>query len=192
MKGPNETNKDPTEDSNDVQNGSQENETKNGEAGNGVAIQAPEPEDFSEYMWMANEEEFERQVLQQLEEEALMEECMLESFNGLSPGFEPFPQQDQMMMFQPLVQQPPVPSFQIPFNYPNWSPLNNENPVSPDTLAMNMVNLALSQNTRIESQASRIESQAARTVKLNPEAAEFVPRFGSVQQNQNDSNSTQT
>ncbi|KAJ8687110.1 hypothetical protein QAD02_022904 [Eretmocerus hayati] len=32
--------------------------------------------DFSEYMWMENEEEFDKQVLQQLEEEELMEECL--------------------------------------------------------------------------------------------------------------------
>ncbi|XP_015594824.1 polyadenylate-binding protein-interacting protein 2 [Cephus cinctus] len=32
--------------------------------------------DFSEYMWMENEEEFDKEVLQQLEEEELMEECL--------------------------------------------------------------------------------------------------------------------
>lgn len=32
--------------------------------------------DFSEYMWMENEEEFEQQVMKQLEEEALMEQCI--------------------------------------------------------------------------------------------------------------------
>jgi hypothetical protein len=32
--------------------------------------------DFSEYMWMENEEEFDKQVMQQLEEEALMEQCI--------------------------------------------------------------------------------------------------------------------
>lgn len=32
--------------------------------------------DFSEYLWMENEEEFDKQVLQQLEEEELMEECL--------------------------------------------------------------------------------------------------------------------
>ncbi|XP_015112829.1 polyadenylate-binding protein-interacting protein 2 [Diachasma alloeum] len=32
--------------------------------------------DFSEYMWMENEEEFDKQVLEQLEEEELMEECL--------------------------------------------------------------------------------------------------------------------
>ncbi|XP_060537110.1 polyadenylate-binding protein-interacting protein 2B [Cylas formicarius] len=32
--------------------------------------------DFSEYMWMENEEEFDKEVMQRLEEEELMEECM--------------------------------------------------------------------------------------------------------------------
>ncbi|KAI5705938.1 polyadenylate-binding protein-interacting protein 2 isoform X2 [Diaphorina citri] len=32
--------------------------------------------DFSEYMWMENADEFDKEVMQQLEEEALMEECI--------------------------------------------------------------------------------------------------------------------
>ncbi|KAL1461511.1 hypothetical protein WDU94_013400 [Cyamophila willieti] len=32
--------------------------------------------DFSEYMWMENVDEFDKEVMQQLEEEALMEECI--------------------------------------------------------------------------------------------------------------------
>lgn len=32
--------------------------------------------DFSEYMWMENEEQFDRQVLAELEEEELIEQCM--------------------------------------------------------------------------------------------------------------------
>lgn len=32
--------------------------------------------DFSEYMWMENEEEFEEQIMQQLEEEALVQQCI--------------------------------------------------------------------------------------------------------------------
>ncbi|XP_046431219.1 polyadenylate-binding protein-interacting protein 2 isoform X2 [Neodiprion pinetum] len=39
-------------------------------------VQAAGDGDFSEYMWMENEEEFDKQVLQQLEEEELMEECL--------------------------------------------------------------------------------------------------------------------
>lgn len=33
-------------------------------------------EDFSEYLWMENEEEFDKQEMQRLEEEALMEQCI--------------------------------------------------------------------------------------------------------------------
>lgn len=32
--------------------------------------------DFSEYLWMENADEFDKEVMQQLEEEALMEECL--------------------------------------------------------------------------------------------------------------------
>lgn len=32
--------------------------------------------DFAEYLWMENEEEFDKQVMQQLEEEELMEQCL--------------------------------------------------------------------------------------------------------------------
>lgn len=39
-------------------------------------MQGPVESDFSEYMWMENEEEFDKEVLQQLEEEELAEECM--------------------------------------------------------------------------------------------------------------------
>ncbi|CAD6208787.1 GSCOCG00003595001-RA-CDS [Cotesia congregata] len=37
---------------------------------------AGENGDFAEYLWMENEEEFDKQVLEQLEEEELMEECL--------------------------------------------------------------------------------------------------------------------
>lgn len=39
-------------------------------------VQGASDGDFSEYLWMENEEEFDKQVLQQLEEEELMEECL--------------------------------------------------------------------------------------------------------------------
>ncbi|KAI4490650.1 PREDICTED: polyadenylate-binding protein-interacting protein 2 isoform X1 [Polistes canadensis] len=39
-------------------------------------VQGGSDGDFSEYLWMENEEEFDKQVLQQLEEEELMEECL--------------------------------------------------------------------------------------------------------------------
>ncbi|CAB3242581.1 unnamed protein product [Arctia plantaginis] len=39
-------------------------------------VPAPAQDDFADYMWMENEEEFDKQVMQQLEEEALMEQCI--------------------------------------------------------------------------------------------------------------------
>ncbi|XP_034937058.1 polyadenylate-binding protein-interacting protein 2 [Chelonus insularis] len=41
-----------------------------------VDTPAGENGDFAEYMWMENEEEFDKQVMEQLEEEELMEECL--------------------------------------------------------------------------------------------------------------------
>ncbi|CAG2057718.1 unnamed protein product [Timema podura] len=47
------------------------------EIGNGEEVDSPTLDgDFSEYMWMENEEEFDKEVMQQLEEEALMEQCI--------------------------------------------------------------------------------------------------------------------
>lgn len=37
-----------------------------------------EDADFSEYLWMENEEEFDKEVMQRLEEEELMEQCMMQ------------------------------------------------------------------------------------------------------------------
>ncbi|XP_017786082.1 PREDICTED: uncharacterized protein LOC108569151 isoform X2 [Nicrophorus vespilloides] len=56
------------------------NGTTNGTTnGNGTTSAPPAEEtDFSEYMWMENEEEFDKEVLQRLEEEELMEQCMLQ------------------------------------------------------------------------------------------------------------------
>ncbi|KAG6460319.1 hypothetical protein O3G_MSEX011900 [Manduca sexta] len=40
------------------------------------AVPAAPQDDFADYMWMEHEEEFDKQVMQQLEEEALMEQCI--------------------------------------------------------------------------------------------------------------------
>lgn len=42
--------------------------------------------DFSEYMWMENEEEFNTQVLRELEEQELMEECMAAMLGESAPN----------------------------------------------------------------------------------------------------------
>lgn len=39
-------------------------------------ISSDNAESFEEYLWMENEEEFDKSELQRLEEEALMKECM--------------------------------------------------------------------------------------------------------------------
>jgi len=49
----------------------------NSESGHQEEMNSPTADnDFSEYLWMENEEEFDKQILQQLEEEALMEHCL--------------------------------------------------------------------------------------------------------------------
>ncbi|CAH1158789.1 unnamed protein product [Phyllotreta striolata] len=48
--------------------------------------------DFSEYLWMEHEEEFDKEVMQRLEEEALMEEC-LEAFMNDENNSNPATQQ---------------------------------------------------------------------------------------------------
>lgn len=49
---------------------------------------APPENDFSEYLWMENEEEFDKEVMQRLEEEALMEECMEAFMNDESNSYQ--------------------------------------------------------------------------------------------------------
>lgn len=47
-------------------------ETENQDDNNG----SENPENFEDYLWMENEEEFDKSELQRLEEEALMNECI--------------------------------------------------------------------------------------------------------------------
>ncbi|XP_017889955.1 polyadenylate-binding protein-interacting protein 2 [Ceratina calcarata] len=41
-----------------------------------IDVQGANESDFSEYLWMENEEEFDKEVIQQLMEEELTEECL--------------------------------------------------------------------------------------------------------------------
>ncbi|XP_029045829.1 polyA-binding protein interacting protein 2 isoform X1 [Osmia lignaria lignaria] len=41
-----------------------------------IDVQGSDESDFSEYLWMENEEEFDKEVIQQLMEEELTEECL--------------------------------------------------------------------------------------------------------------------
>lgn len=65
--------------------------------------------DFSEYMWMENEEEFDKEVLQRLEEEELMEQCMirhmLDNERPAAAVADPAQQQQQQQQQQPPAQQ---------------------------------------------------------------------------------------
>lgn len=85
--------------------------------------------DFSEYLWMENEEEFEQQIMQQLEEEALMQQC-IEAMQA---------------------------DMELSSNNQNGSQTTSN-----DALTCGIQNLSVNDNTQ--------------TSKLNPNAAEFVPR----------------
>jgi len=115
-----------------------ENNTAESDDGLNEAPHSPSREgDFSEYLWMENEEEFEQQIMQQLEEEALMQQC-IEAM------------QDEMNPFSSST--------------PSAIYLNgNSNHTSDDILTRGIQNLSVDENTTGQS-------------KLNPDAAEFVPR----------------
>ena len=63
-----------------------ENNTAESDDGLNEAPHSPSREgDFSEYLWMENEEEFEQQIMQQLEEEALMQQCIEAMQDEMNP-----------------------------------------------------------------------------------------------------------
>ncbi|XP_026284559.1 polyadenylate-binding protein-interacting protein 2B [Frankliniella occidentalis] len=76
-----------------------------------LAPPSPDPAengDFSEYFWMENEEEFDQQVLKELEEEALMEQCMQAMIDDTSPMNSPASwQQNSTPSYLPEVQNLP-------------------------------------------------------------------------------------
>merc|ERR1712071_680862 len=93
--------------------------------------------DFSEYLWMENEEEFEQQIMQQLEEEALMQQCI----EAMPDEMNPFSSSTPSAI------------------YSN----GNSNHTSDDLLTRGIQNLSVDDGYSGQS-------------KLNPDAAEFVPR----------------
>ena len=112
--------------------------------------------DFSEYLWMENEEEFEEQIMHQFEEEALMQQC-IEAM------------QDEMNSEGPM---------------PGGIFANrNEDPLCQGI-----------QNLTVEDQALQVP-RFIKTIttfyielvhwilqsKLNPDAAEFVPRISNLE-----------
>ncbi|XP_075223184.1 polyA-binding protein interacting protein 2 [Lycorma delicatula] len=110
--------------------------------------------DFSEYMWMENEEEFDKQVMQQLEEEALMEQCieaMLEDereiryayYNNQNNHHNNVSQQPALIIPQP------------------WS----DSSLNPADLCNEMESLRVQDHDELAKQST-----------LNPNAAEFIPQ----------------
>lgn len=111
---------------------------------NDVPPHSPSREgDFSEYMWMENEEEFEEQIMQQLEEEALVQQCI----DDVCAEMDAY-----------------IASIGNETTNQNGNATHNGS--AEDALTQELQNLAVDDN-------------AAQSSKLNPDAAEFVPRFGS-------------
>lgn len=117
------------------------------------AIESPQPNgDFSEYMWMENEEEFDKQVMQQLEEEALMEQCM------------------EAMLEDEQYERNITPCHYARNNEASWSNgVANGRSTSEHT---NGTTPDLCQGMR----SLRVQDLAVKST-LNPNAAEFVPNF---------------
>jgi len=106
------------------------------------------PDDFSEYLWMENEEEFDKQILQQLEEEALMEHClevMLDHERDL----------DNMTYFSSLGSDDT--------HSPTWS--GDQQSQNGSDLCRQMSNMRVQDKDELAKQST-----------LNPNAAEFVPQ----------------
>lgn len=71
-----------------ISNSSVDNATDSDDGLNDAPHSPSREGDFSEYLWMENEEEFEQQIMQQLEEEALMQQCieaMQDEMNSVGP-----------------------------------------------------------------------------------------------------------
>ncbi|XP_054261148.1 polyadenylate-binding protein-interacting protein 2 [Macrosteles quadrilineatus] len=105
-------------------------------------------DDFSEYLWMENEEEFDKQILQQLEEEALMEHClevMMDHEHHL----------DTMRFLSSLSSDDT--------HSPSWS--GDQQAQNGSELCRQMSNLRVQDKDELAKQST-----------LNPNAAEFVPQ----------------
>lgn len=122
-----------------------------------LAPPSPDPAqngDFSEYFWMENEEEFDRQVLKELEEEALMEQCMQAMIDDNTPDSPPTPwqQEDSNSMYIPEAQ-----------NGPNSS-----------ELIMAMRGLQVNGDAAQDQAKSEVKANN-HEFKFNPMAKEFIP-----------------
>lgn len=125
------------------------------DVGNGDDVDSPTLDgDFSEYMWMENEEEFDKQVMQQLEEEALMEQCieaMLEDEREIHNIHNQAMTANNGVEAATDVHQP-------------WSTVTDYvQPTNAPDLCQTMENLS-------------VQDDLAKQSTLNPNAAEFVPQ----------------
>lgn len=116
--------------------------------------------DFSEYMWMANEEEFEEQIMQQLEEEALVQQCI----DDVCAEMDAY-----------------IASMGNDSNNQNGN--NTRNGSLDDTLSHDLQNLTVDDAAAAQVwncltvYYNCLTKYVLQSSKLNPDAAEFVPRF---------------
>ena len=75
----------PTSDDLIISNSVDNNSTESDDGLNEAPHSPSREGDFSEYLWMENEEEFEQQIMQQLEEEALMQQCIEAMQDEMNP-----------------------------------------------------------------------------------------------------------
>ncbi|XP_022184138.1 polyadenylate-binding protein-interacting protein 2 isoform X1 [Nilaparvata lugens] len=120
--------------------------------------------DFSEYMWMENEEEFDKQVMQQLEEEELMEQCiqaMLEDERDIRSNnqYNSSQQNNSTHAQNQSQSRQQVPRVSARQTWSNGS-LNGQQDICNGM-----------ENLRVQDQ-----DELAKQSTLNPNAAEFVPR----------------
>lgn len=144
--------------------------------GNGADNEAPTQDgDFSEYMWMENEEEFDKQVMQQLEEEELMEQCieaMLEDEReirnirnqiGASNGSTPSTTTSTTTTAPAAPVSSAIPT--VPFSADALQPWSTASDYAVNThdISRTLENLS-------------VHDDLAKQSTLNPNAAEFIPQ----------------
>ncbi|CAH1259235.1 PAIP2B [Branchiostoma lanceolatum] len=143
--------------------------------------EVPEQEPgFEEFLWMENEEDYDRQVLQELWEEDFLEQCFQEMMHEeearVCPGWQDeqqAPQQQQQARGQQQQQaRGPVPQYRYPggsVSQPCVAVNGVHPPVNGVCLQMEQLQLAEGQQPKPE----------VATSTLNPNAPEFVPKFRS-------------
>ncbi|XP_043205045.1 polyadenylate-binding protein-interacting protein 2B-like [Amphibalanus amphitrite] len=140
-----------------------------GGRGGGDSQQQKPKDDFEDYMWMANEEEVEKEMLKQIEDEQIAQKCfseMLEEEERLTSRPGGFDQSDMWQTGQmgwstgclPPMEQPDQQQQQQ--QQQPWSTCQPGAQQPADTLARDIGSLSVNDRPKVE---------------LNPLAAEFVP-----------------